>query len=136
MALMRLLARSPYPLALAALCLAACADPYIESTTELGSSADISGPYRVQSVVVGGFASDTVDLMYNPIDNQPQRYIPLAMVPVDDDQRAGELFEASIPGQPAGTTIRYYIRVLRDGDEVALAPVGGDLRPFVFRITP
>lgn len=116
--------------------LSACADPYIESTTELESSSDTTGPYRVQAVVVGGMASDNVELLYNPTDSEPRRYIPLLMEALDEDGRSGELFVASIPGQPAGTSIRYYVRVLRDDEQVAESPVGGDLRPFILNIRP
>lgn len=116
--------------------LAACADPYIESTTVLESSSDSTGPYQVRTVVVGAYASDDVDLMYNPADKNPEHYIPLAMTPLEEDARSGELFSADMPGQPAGTTIRYYIRVLRDDETVAEAPVGGDIRPFQLTISP
>ncbi len=116
--------------------LSACADPYIESTTELESSADTTGPYRVQSVVVGSLASDSIELLYNPTDSEPRRYIPIVMEALDEDGRAGELFVASIPGQPAGTAIRYYVRVLRDSEQVAESPVGGDVRPFILNIRP
>ena len=123
-------------LVLLALGLSACAEPYIESTTELESSSDTTGPYRVQTVVVGGLVSDSVELMYNPADSEPRRYIPLPMEALDEDGRTGELFIASIPGQPAGTSIRYYVRVLRDDEQVAESPVGGDLRPFIVNIRP
>lgn len=116
--------------------LASCADPYIESTTDLESSSDTTGPYQVRTIVVGTYASDDVELLYNPFDKEPENYIPIAMTPLDEDTRAGELFEASMPGQPAGTTVRYYIRVLRDDETVAESPVGGDIRPFRFDITP
>ncbi len=118
------------------LCLGACADPFIESATVIESGSDATGPYRVESVVIGLHSGDVVDLMYNPTDGEPERYIPLRMEALDEDGRAGEHFAAAIPGQPAGTTIRYYIRVLRGDEEVAEAPVGGDLRPFAFTIRP
>tara|TARA_R110002096_G_scaffold143328_1_gene299131 strand:+ start:100172 stop:100570 length:399 start_codon:yes stop_codon:yes gene_type:complete len=116
--------------------LSGCADPYFESTTDLGSSADTTGPYRVQTVVVGTHTSDTVELLYNPTDSEPRRYIPLPMEALDEDGRAGELFVANIPGQPGGTSIRYFVRVLRDDEQVAESPPGGDLRPFILNIRP
>ncbi len=94
------------------------------------------GPYLVQSIVIGSFDSDSVDLMYNPADSEPRHYIPIRMHARDEDLRTGELFEAGIPGQPAGTTIRYYVRVLRDGEPVAESPDFGDLRPFILDILP
>ena len=58
------------------------------------------------------------------------------MEALDEDGRSGELFVANIPGQPTGTSIRYYVRVLRDDEQVAESPVGGDLRPFILNIRP
>ena len=120
-------------------CLAAataCDDPSIESTTQLESTADTTGPYRVHSVVHGAHDDDRVELFYNPIDDSPSRYFLNTMRPLDDDGQAGELFAGQIPGQPAGTTIRYFVAVYRDGERVAEDPVGGDLRPFVLSIEP
>lgn len=115
---------------------ASCAEPLIESTTQLETTPDTTGPYRVRSVVIGAHHSDRIELFYNAVDRDPDRYIPLLMDPVDEDGRAAELFAGEIPGQAAGTTIRYYIAVERDGERVAEDPVGGDLRPFELSIAP
>ncbi len=118
------------------LLVASCADPFIESTTLLADTPDTVGPYQVRSVVHGLNEGDRVEIFFNSIDDTPDRYIPLRMEGLDDDGRSAELFVAGIPGQDAGTTIRYYIAVNRNGDIVAEDPVGRDLRPFVLRITP
>lgn len=121
---------------LPALLLAACADPFIESTAVLGETPDTIGPYEVRSVVLGINDGDKVELFYNAIDNEPSRYIPVSMEGVDDDGRSAELYVGGIPGQEPGATVRYFVAVDRDGERVAEDPVGGDLRPFVLRISP
>jgi hypothetical protein len=118
------------------LLLGACADPFIESTTILSDTADTVGPYHVRSVVLGVNEGDKIEVFYNSVDEDPDRYIPIRMEGVDDDGRSAELYAGSIPGQDAGSTVRYFVAVDRDGERVAEDPVGGDLRPFMLRIAP
>ena len=118
------------------LLLVACADPFIESTTLLGDTSDTLGPYQIQSVVLGVNETDKIEVFYNAIDNNPDRYLPIPMTGVDGDGQAAELYEGTIPGQDAGTTIRYFVAVDRNGTRVAEDPVGGDLRPFMMRVAP
>ncbi len=114
----------------------ACADPTIDSTTVLAESNDTIGPYRVHSVILGTHPTDKVEVFFNALDNEPAHFIPGPMNPIDDDGRSGEVYLGQIPGQPAGTSIRYYVAVTRDGERVAEDPVGGDLRPFLLEISP
>ena len=114
----------------------ACAAPFIESTTLLGETSDTTGPYQVSSVVIGVHGGDKVELFYNASGTDPGRYIPVSMEGVDDDGRSAEFFVGDIPGHQLGTTIRYFVAVDRDGERVAEDPVGGDLRPFMLRISP
>jgi len=118
------------------LLLVACADPFIESTTVLSETPDSVGPYHVRSVVLGVNDGDKIEVFYNALDDDPDRYIPLLMEGIDDDGRSAELYVGSIPGQAAGSTVRYFVAVDRDGERVAEDPVGGDLRPFMLRIAP
>lgn len=118
------------------LLLGACADPFIESTTVLSATTDTVGPYHVRSVVLGVNDGDKIEVFYNALDDDPDRYIPLRMEGIDDDGRSAELYVGSIPGQAAGSTVRYFVAVDRDGERVAEDPVGGDLRPFMLRIAP
>jgi hypothetical protein len=115
---------------------AACADPFIESTTLLGETPDTIGPYQVEAAVLGVNEGDRVELFYNSIDTEPEHYIPVLMEGVDDDGRSADLYLGNIPGHPTGSLIRYFVGVERDGERVAEDPVGGDLRPFVLRISP
>ena len=118
------------------LLLASCADPFIESTTLLGNTTDTLGPYQIQSVVLGVNETDKIEVFYNALDNDPDHYLPMLMTGIDGDGRSSELYEGAIPGQDAGTTIRYFVAVDRNGARVAEDPVGGDLRPFMMRIDP
>lgn len=115
-----------------------CADPFIEGTTRLQDTPDTRGPYVVTTVAIGVEPDDEVELFYNVVDEAPGNFIPLPMVASEDDDGAyeGELFSRGIPGQLAGSDIRYYVAIRRDGEVVAEDPAGGDLRPFVFTVLP
>ncbi len=123
-------------LPVALLSIAACAQPLIESTAFLEDTQNTIGPYTVESVIRGAHANDKVELFINTTDQSPDRYIPLRMQPLDSDGRAAHLFAADIPGQDAGTVIRYYVAIERDGVRVEEDPVGGDLNPYLLTIQP
>lgn len=114
----------------------ACADPSIESTTNLESTQNTLGPYQIQSAIHGSNPNDLVELFYNALDNAPENYIPIRMRPVDNDGQAAELYKASIPGQATGSTVFYYVAVERDGIRVSEDPVGGDLAPYQITVLP
>jgi hypothetical protein len=111
----------------AALCLAACdvSAPLIESTTRLGPTGDTVGPYVVHTVIIG-WDGEHVDLDY--LVDDAERFIPVPMTAVDGEER----FRGEIPGQPAGTTISYYVAVVRDGVRVASDPDAAGAGPYVF----
>ncbi|MCG8416305.1 MAG: hypothetical protein MJE77_00015 [Proteobacteria bacterium] len=110
--------------------LPACDDaqPFIESTTVLSDTTDTVGPYVVQSIIVNAGGDDIVELRYF-VDDQSQ-FIPLLMQ-ADQD---GERHEVGIPGRPAGSTISYYVTVLRDGARVADDPGAGAAQPYQFNV--
>ena len=97
---------------------AACSgpDPAIVSTTVLGSTHDTTGPYRVDTIVTGTDVDDVVDLMVAIDTTNESRFFPTVM---DSD---GERFAATIGGQPTGTEVFYFIRVVRDGELVVRDP--------------
>lgn len=117
---------------------AGCADPFIEATTILGDTRDTQGPYTVQTVAVGVDQYDLVQLYYSVDDDDPDAFVPLVMEEgrEDDGIHEGERFSRGIPGQPPGSEILYFVAIQRNGEHVAEDPVGGDLRPFVFRVLP
>lgn len=118
--------------------LCGCANPFFEGTVRLQDTRDINGPYVVTTVAVGVETGDRIELLYNVVDEEPGNFIPLVMFAAEDDNGAyeGELFSRGIPGQLAGSEIRYYLAIIRGDEVVADDPVGGDLRPFVFSVLP
>jgi hypothetical protein len=118
------------------LALSACqlADPHIVATTHLADTPDPDGPYQVHTAITGLQTGDQVEVFYSIDTSDPQRFIPRPMLAVDRDGTSPELHVATIPGQPPGSVIRYYVAVSRDDERVAADPTGGDLRPFSFQI--
>lgn len=104
------------------------APPFIEATTRLASTRDSDGPYVVQSVVSDVLVDDAVELHYRVVGDPG--FIPLLMVEDED----GERFSAGIPGRPAGTSIQYYVTVIRDGARVADDPAAAGAGPYQFDI--
>ena len=99
--------------------------PTIESTTELANTSDTGGPYHVISVV-RGVEGQNVELRYQP--DAQSVYFPLAM----ERQDGSETYVGLIPGQSAGTEVRYYIAVLDSGKRVAADPEGASATPYTF----
>ncbi|MCK5798147.1 MAG: hypothetical protein KAI47_13220 [Deltaproteobacteria bacterium] len=93
----------------------ACGEvPVVQDTTRLGDTLDRDGPYVVRVVVGHPEAVDTATLVaYLGSEGK----LPIAMSEV----RRG-LFEASIPGQPAFTQVRYIIEVSGGGETVTDPP--------------
>lgn len=75
---------------------------------------DRQGPYVVRAVVGHPERADAVNLIFRGGDEGPY-----ARVGMGETKRG--IFEASIPGQPAFTLVRYYIEVV-DGDSVVTDP--------------
>src|SRR5687768_776974 len=84
----------------------ACAPeaPRVLSVTALEDTRDTTGPYVVQGVVRGLVDGDTVEVHYAATD--PPRF---AALPVR--RLGGGIVQGDIPGQPRGTTVRYYLAV-------------------------
>jgi carboxypeptidase D len=80
----------------------------------LGNTTDTVGPYGVEA----GVAADTeVSVMLNwRVGEDAYTALPLALV--------GSLYSASIPGQPAGTTVSYYLSATDATRYVAYEPAG------------
>jgi hypothetical protein len=96
---------------------AGCGDgtPRILSTAVLADTHDTFGPYRVETVTLGVGSDDAVELRWSTAPSGGA-FTRTPMGP-DADLRAGE-----IPGQPAGTTVRYFTAVLRDDAIVTTDP--------------
>lgn len=106
---------------LAALCLIGCAgcvdpEPVIEAVSVLGDTADEVGPYQIDAIVTG--AEDVrVELAYAFDDTRV--VFSRRMTRFEDDH-----YVATISGQPAGTRIFYFVRVMDGDDQLARDPDG------------
>ncbi|MEM9494116.1 MAG: hypothetical protein AAGC55_33530 [Myxococcota bacterium] len=113
---------------LSALIACEAAPPSIEATTALAETGDTRGPYQVDAVVTGLVGGDTVELFHAAGEDAPFT----AQVMTGDD--SGERFVAAIPGQPAGTAIRYFVAVQRDGQRLDSDPPAAEDGPYSFVI--
>jgi hypothetical protein len=115
-----------------ALAVSACSepDPEILATTVLGSTHDTAGPYRVDAIVRNVAGDDEVVLRVGIDTGNEDRFFPRAMA--EDD--TGERFTAAISGQPAGTSVVYFIEVIRDGDRVAIDPDSNLVAGYGFQV--
>jgi len=110
--------------------LAGCqpATPLVEAITILDDTRDSQGPYLVDAVTLGVTSQHRVELSW-AADDGP--FIPLLMRG-DGEER----WQAAIPGQPAGTSVFYYLAIF-DGDErLITAPDGAGAAPYGFAVLP
>ncbi|MCA9668837.1 MAG: hypothetical protein KC503_24755 [Myxococcales bacterium] len=95
--------------------LAACSsDPTIVDTTRLGDTADRIGPYGIRTSVGGGAGPGDMNLVYRAGEGGAELRVEMSRV------RDG-IYEASIPGQPAWTRVRYHVE-LGEGDSLVTDP--------------
>jgi len=78
------------------------AGPIFSTTTVLGNTPDTQGPYEVFTRVeeLSGLAD--LSLLYNAAGE--------GWIAVPLDPQGGDLYRATIPGQPYGTLVSYYLR--------------------------
>lgn len=76
----------------------------IEYISYLRNTDDAKGPYAVQVVITSDFQPLKVSLVYSTDEWLTKTTIPMTK---NDDT----LYKGHIPGQTAGTTIRYYVSV-------------------------
>ncbi|MFA4948932.1 MAG: FlgD immunoglobulin-like domain containing protein [Candidatus Krumholzibacteriia bacterium] len=96
--------------------------PTISGTTVPGSTFDTAGPYTITTNVTDVLSSvAAVSLLYT-VDNG------LTFTEVSMAHGAGNLYSGSIPGQPNGTKIKFYVKAVDSSSEAnesvdpALAP--------------
>lgn len=88
----------------------------IFSVSQLKDTHDTVGPYRVLAEVTDPDGVDQVNLVY--------RAGTTSAISVEMEELREGVFEGTIPGQPAGTTITYYVEAI-DGDQSVRAPLSG-----------
>ncbi len=88
------------------------AGPAITGVSQPGATTDAAGPYVIDATITDPSTVATATLYYRA-NNGP--WLPAAMSLV-----GGGLYEASMPGQPVGTRIDYYVHAV-DGPGLAAA---------------
>ena len=104
--------------------------PIISNTVVPASTFDAAGPYAVMTNVVdflGNVAG--VSLFYSVDDGMS--WTELAMSPGTGDE-----YGASIPGQPSGTRIKFYIGAVDDSANEGVDPAGAPAAAHEFSILP
>lgn len=111
----------PCRLALFALLVCACAleQPTILSVNGPSDTRNTQGPYAIHVVARAVSGDDDIVVRYSTLG------IPSSFLPVKATLRAddAELYVGGIPGQPAGSSVHFYVAVLRDGDLLSTFPV-------------
>jgi len=111
------------------------ASPIIDATTALDDTTSTTGPYEVQTVVTGATTQYRIELVYSIDSENPDEYFPQLMeASVGGGVHEGEAFAGQIPGQPAGTTIRYFVQVSRGDGDIVTDPPEGVVEPYTFEV--
>jgi hypothetical protein len=87
--------------------------PVIFGTTVPDNTTDTVGPYEIKTKVTDNDGIKSVTLKYDAGSG----WVDEAMT-----SAVGDTFTASIPGQQAGTIIKYYIEAVDNNDEIAIDP--------------
>lgn len=89
--------------------------PLISGTAALPNTLDTRGPYTVTTQVAGDAGLQTVSLFYSTNGGVTYHLVPMLA--------NGGIFSASIPGQPLGTEIEYYVAAADERGNLATDPV-------------
>jgi hypothetical protein len=98
----------------------ACGEPPTEiheSSVQLNTD-DTKGPYEVMSVVTSGSPSIRVSLIYSIDGWKTKQSIDMNKI----EAVGQDVYRGKIPGQPAGTTVQYYIQVVDQAEKVTTDP--------------
>src|SRR5438552_2955615 len=100
--------------------------PVFLAATHLADTEDTVGPYGTAAFVIDDDRVASVSLYYST-DFGAFTKVPLARG--DEDWWRG-----GIPGQPVGTTVRYYFEAADDGGRLARIPNAGSEDAWVFQV--
>lgn len=87
----------------------------ITETTFLLNTVDVVGPYSVNSHIADDQGVQSTSLLYSVNNGFHFSRLPMTV--------QGNSFSASIPGQPLGTAVRYYVEAMDADGNVATDPV-------------
>ena len=88
----------------------------IVQTSYLLNTDDTGGPYRVITLVTGDARPITVSVVYSTDSWKTNKTIEMT-------EMSDEVYVGQIPGQPAKTTVNYYITVTDSEDNTSSDPV-------------
>jgi hypothetical protein len=103
--------------------------PVFLAATQLADTHDSDGPYPVKAMVIDDEGVARVEVLYR-VDPATD-FTRSALLRVDDDR-----WQGAIPGQPVGSTIRYYYEAFDGEGRRAVAPEGGTQGGWLFRVVP
>ncbi|MCC7143326.1 MAG: S8 family serine peptidase [Candidatus Eisenbacteria bacterium] len=102
------------------------AGPSITNVTNIGSTTNAVGPYVISATIQDGSTVSSAELHYK-INGGADNVVPMP-------PNVG-IYSASIPGQPAGTRIDYYVRATDGAGLSSVAPLGAPLTTYTLYIT-
>ncbi|HID93439.1 MAG TPA: T9SS type A sorting domain-containing protein [bacterium (Candidatus Stahlbacteria)] len=94
--------------------------PIISHATDYGNTYDNVGPYAIMAEIRDESAVAKALIKYNTGTGWQE---------VEMSTAAGDTFIGYIPGQPKGTSIKYYIMAIDDDDMINTVPAGAKSRP-------
>jgi hypothetical protein len=87
----------------------------ISGTTVLPDTANVAGPYTITTQIRDDVGVQTASLLYSVDGGHTFTRVPMSA--------NGNTFDVSIPGQPLGTEVRYYVEATDADGNVATDPV-------------
>jgi hypothetical protein len=100
--------------------------PTIGGVTQFTFTMDFDGPYTIEAYAEDNVGVTSVSLFYNLNNGE---FVEVGMTDTGDG-----IYSGDIPGQPAGTTVAYYIRATDDTANEGFAPEGAPENLFVFSV--
>jgi hypothetical protein len=100
----------------------------ISDVTARPNTSDTAGPYPVQAKISDDVAVRTATLLYSVDGGRSFNRVPMAM-------SGSDLYSASVPGQPLGTEVRYYVEATDSDGNIATNPVDVPYTAYRFQVS-
>jgi hypothetical protein len=100
----------------------------ISDVTALPNTSNSIGAYTVQAKISDDVAIRTATLLYSVDEGRSLARVPMAIL-------ASNFYSASIPGQPLGTEVRYYVEAIDADDNMATNPVDVPYAAYRFQVS-
>ena len=100
----------------------------ISDVSVLPNTSNSIGPYSVQARISDDAAVRTASLLYSEDGGRSFNRVPMVMLGTD-------LYSASIPGQPLGTEVRYYVEAIDADGNIATNPVDEPYTVYRFQVS-